>query len=558
MGSMGLTSMAVDPRLLEQGMVELFEHAPCGFLVTLADGTIVQVNETFVAMTGFAREWLLAGKRFAELLTVAGMVYHDTHVAPLLQMRSFVKEVALNLLRHDGHPLPVLMNATCRPLTAVTSGDSPALTLITIFDATDRRTYERELLLAKRRAEEATEAERVARAIAEQAARAKDEFLATVSHELRTPLNAIIGWAQILQSDGVLNDDQREALSVIERNAQVQAELINDLLDMSRIVAGKLRLDVRQVVLGDVIDAAIDTARPAADAKGIRLQKVLSSAVVVAGDPARLQQVFWNLLTNAIKFTPKAGSVRVVMQQVNSHVEVTVVDSGVGMSPSFVAHAFDRFRQSDSSATQKTSGLGLGLSIVKNLVEMHGGSISAASEGEGRGSTFLVTLPLSAVNGSGSSVAGVGVGGRIHPRSEAPPISHGPAEVRGIALNGVRVLVVDDEADARDVVRRLLAGAGAQVLTAASAAEALALLEDQHADVLVSDIGMPGEDGYELIRKVRMMGGGIGSIRAVALTAFARLDDRTRAMLAGYQMHLAKPVDARELIVTVSTLARKT
>ena len=538
--------MSVNPELLDQSVRELFEHAPCGYLSTLPDGTIVQVNQTLVSITGFTRDWLLAGRRFPELLTTPGKVYHDTHVGPLLQMQGFVNEVALDIVRSDGRRLPVLVNALRKPEPDA----GPALTLMTIFDATDRRQYENELLLAKRRAEEAREAERVARQQAENAGRAKDEFLAMVSHELRTPLNAIIGWAQILKEEGAIGQEQREGLAIIERNAQMQAELINDLLDMSRITTGKMRLDVQEVPLAEVIEAAIDTARPAADAKGLRLQPVLTPGVVVAGDPRRLQQVFWNLLANAIKFTPKGGFVRVVMQQVNSHVEVSVVDSGQGMTPSFIAHAFERFRQSDSGQTQRTTGLGLGLSIVKNLVEAHGGSVLATSEGEGKGSTFRVTLPLSVVH-----QAGAGGQQRVHPRAAA--VATATPTRGGTSLQGVRVLVVDDEPDARDVVRRLLATAGAEVITAASAVEALDLLERHQPDVLVSDIGMPDIDGYELIRKVRMIGKGTGAVRAVALTAFARLEDRTRAMLAGYQMHLAKPVDARELIVTVATLARK-
>jgi PAS domain S-box-containing protein len=531
----------VDRALQIQSTEELFDHAPCGYLATLPDGAIVQVNQTFLTMTGYSRDALLSGKRFADLLTIPGRIYHDTHFGPLLQMQGFIKEVAFDLLRTDNHRLPVLVNAHTRP-----TGDT-TLTLITIFDATDRRTYEQELLLARCRAEEAADAERAAKQQLEHAARSKDEFLAMVSHELRTPLNAILGWTQILQQDP-LTDDQREGLGVIERNAQIQAQLINDLLDMSRLIAGKMRLDVQDVLLANVIEAAIDTARPAADARGIRLQTVLDPGVIVAGDPGRLQQVLWNLLTNAIKFTPKGGFVRVVMQRVNSHVEIAVTDNGQGMTPEFIEHAFERFRQSDSRSTRKTSGLGLGLAIVKNLVEMHGGSIRATSDGPGKGSTFLVNLPVTVVHPAGEEQ-------RVHPRTAISP-DH-LLEVRGISLQGVSVLVVDDEPDARELVRRVLSASGAHVHIAASAPEALALLQQHRPDVLVSDIGLQDEDGYELIRRVRMLGDGLGRIRAVALTAFSRLEDRTRAMLAGYQMHLTKPVDARELIVTVATLARK-
>lgn len=536
--------MHVDRKLLEQSAEELFENAPCGYLSTLADGTIIQVNQTFIAMTGYTREWLLSGKRFSELLTIPGRVYHDTHFGPLLQMQGFIKEVAFDLLRQDQHRLPVLVNAHQKN----TAASDAKLTLITVFDATDRRRYEQELLLARRRAEEAIEAERAAKEKAERAIRTKDDFLAMISHELRTPLNAILGWTQILRIEGGISEDQQEGLAVIERNAQVQMELISDLLDMSRIASGKMRLNVQDVHLSEIIEAALNTARPAADAKGISLQRTIDPAVVVAGDPGRLQQVFWNLLTNAIKFTPKGGWVRVVMQRIDSHVEINVIDSGRGMDQEFLNHAFEMFRQADSDETRKSTGLGLGLSIVKNLVEMHGGSIAALSEGVGKGSTFRVNLPLTVVHQDDQA------GDRLHPRAA---LAGDVVQVRGMSLEGVKVLVVDDEADAREMVRRVLSSCGAQVTTAASADEALQLLDQLKPDVLISDIGMAGSDGYELIRKVRMLGGGIGRVRAVALTAFARLEDRTKAMLSGYQMHLTKPVDARELIVTIGTLAGK-
>ena len=535
--------MRGEPTPLSAGVAELFENAPCGYIATRPDGTILQVNQTFVAMTGHPRDWLLVGRRFAELLTIPGRIYHDTHFGPLLKMQGFIKEVAFDMLRQDQHRLPVLVNAVNRSA----EGKEP-VTLMTVFDATDRRQYEQELLQARRRAEEAVQAERAAKEQAEAAGRFKDEFLAMVSHELRTPLNAILGWTQILQSEGGMTDDQRGGLEVIERNARVQSELIGDLLDMSRIIAGKMRLNVQQVALEDVISAAVDTIKPAAEARGVRLQKVTDPAVIVSGDPGRLQQVFWNLLTNAVKFTPRGGFVRVLMQRVNSHVEVSVVDSGQGMNPAFVSHAFERFRQADSGETQKTTGLGLGLSIVKSLVEMHGGSVQAMSEGIGKGSTFLVNLPVTVIHPEHAAAE------RVYPHAA---VAQSPTEVRGISLHGVKVLVVDDEADARAMVRRVLATAGADVSTAASTAEALQIIEARPFDVLVSDVGLPGEDGYELIRKVRMLGETAGRLRAVALTAFAQLEDRTKAMLSGYEMHLAKPVDARELIVTVGTLARK-
>ena len=532
----------MEPDLLEDNIDVLFDHAPCGYLIARADGTLARANRTFEDLTGWPRDRLLAGLRFQDLLTVPGKIYHDTHFAPLLRMQGAVKEVAFDLARPGREPLPVLVNAVQK---ADGSGE-PGLTFITVFDASGRRQYERELLLARRRADEATQVERAAREEAERAGRVKDEFLAMVSHELRTPLTAILGWVQLLEGEPGVTEEIREGLGVIARNTRVQVQLVDDLLDMGRIASGKMRLDVQRVDLAAVVEGALETARPAAEAKGLRLQRVLDPTAFVSGDPGRLQQVFWNLLSNAVKFTPKGGFVRVVMQRINSHVEVSVSDSWQGMKGVFLAHAFERFRQSDTKGTRKTGGLGLGLAIVKNLAEMHGGSVAATSEGEGRGSTFIVQLPLAALQTQGD-------GERVHPRGAA--VSSRAFKVDGVSLTGVRVLVVEDDADARTLVRRVLADSGATVVATASAAEALAALESFTPDVLVSDIGMPEQDGYELIRRVRMLGGAAGRVQAVALTAFARMEDRTQAMLAGFQMHLAKPVDPRELAITVASLA---
>jgi CheY-like chemotaxis protein len=366
-----------------------------------------------------------------------------------------------------------------------------------------------------------------------------------VSHELRTPLNAILGWAQLLRRQAAGYADLAEGLSVIERNTHVQVRLVDDLLDVGRITSGKMRLDVQRVRLAGVVEAALETARPAAEAKGVRLRQVLDPSVAVAGDPARLQQVFWNLFSNAVKFTPRGGLVRVILERVNSHVEVSVADSGQGMTPAFLAHAFERFSQSDAATTRRTKGLGIGLSLMKHLAEMHGGSVEARSEGEGRGSTFVVHLPVSAVDPAEAA-------DRAYPLAA---VTDAAADGGGVSLAGLRVLVVDDQPDAREVVRRVLRGAGAEVATAGSADEAVGRIEAFRPDVLVSDVGMPGQDGYELVRRVRMLGGGLGRVPAAALTAFARVEDRTRALLAGFQAHVPKPVDANELLVTVASLA---
>ncbi len=397
--------------------------------------------------------------------------------------------------------------------------------------------------------EQLLEGERAARNEAERANRMKDEFLATLSHELRTPLNAIVGWSQILRHGASSEEDLAEGLDTIERNARAQAQIIEDLLDMSRIISGKLRLDVQRVSIADVVKAAADTVRPAADAKGIRITTLLDPfAAPIMGDPNRLQQVFWNLLSNAVKFTPRGGRVHVALERVNSHLEVSVTDTGAGIKPDFLPHVFDRFRQADASITRKHGGLGLGLAIVKNLVELHGGTIRANSPGEGQGATFAISFPLTVVQPQPDAPEQ-----RRHPTAGPPP------EVCNDENNlaGVHILVVDDELDARNVVKRLLEDCKARVTTAPSAPDALRLLQSAPFDLLVSDIGMPGEDGYSLITKIRNLPPPAAAIPAIALTAYARSEDRMRAIRAGFQQHLAKPVEPAELLTIVTSLAPK-
>jgi PAS domain S-box-containing protein len=522
---------------LEAGATEFFDAAPCGYLATLPTGRIVQVNQTFLDWTGHTREAVI-GSALPELWPVPARIYFDTHVLPLLQMQGFVREIAFDIKRVEGPPLPALVNFSARKDPA----GKTVLHWITIFDATDRRRYERELLKAKREAELATQTERLAREQAEHASRAKDDFLALVSHELKTPLSAILGWTQVLKRQKPTSESIEQGLSVIERNTRLQVRLVDDLLDMSRVVSGKLRLDVQRVNLAAVIEAAVETARPAAHARDQRLTTIVDQNARVSGDPDRLQQVFWNLLSNAVKFTPTGGAIRAVMERVNSHVEVRIIDSGQGMSADFIAHAFDRFRQSGSTATRSTSGLGLGLSLAKNIVEMHGGSIEAHSAGEGKGSTFVVKLPVLAT----------------YPAEADPSQVPRPRDLFGSAipsLTGIKVLVVDDERDVREFLWHVLTQHGAEVLACDSARHALAHMERFAPTVLVSDIGLPDEDGYELIRQVRMLGNAAGRTPALALTALSRLEDRTRALLAGYQFHLAKPADAEELVITIASLS---
>ncbi|WP_243147048.1 ATP-binding protein [Scytonema sp. UIC 10036] len=414
-------------------------------------------------------------------------------------------------------------------------------------DITERKELEK-------RQEALLESERVARAEAERIGRLKDEFLATLSHELRTPLNAILGWSQLLRKNNIGSADLKKGLETIERNARSQAQIIEDLLDMSRIISGKVRLDIQEMNLTSVIQSAIESLLPTVQAKEIRLQTLFDVLPhPMAGDPNRLQQVVWNLLSNAIKFTPKGGRVRVSLEQVNSHVELTISDTGQGIKPEFLPYVFDRFRQADGSTTRQFGGLGLGLSIVKQLVELHGGTVQAASPGEGQGAQFTVVLPLP----QRKSDVDVCIE-RYQSTSldDTDLQSFTTIANQQTHLNSTRVLVVDDEVDAQELVKRILEECGADVLTASSADEALEFVQTHKPHVVLSDISMPGKDGYELIRQLRGLPSEMGGdIPAAAVTAFARFEDRIRALRLGYQTHIAKPIEAAELIAVVVSLA---
>ena len=385
-----------------------------------------------------------------------------------------------------------------------------------------------------------------AREAAEVANRAKDEFIAVVSHELRTPLNAILGWVRLLGAGNLEPDDLAEAVSVIERNALSQAKLIEDLLDVSRIISGKLRLNVRAVDLPGVVKDAVQTVQPGADLKMIRVETILDpNAAPVSGDADRLQQIVWNLVSNAVKFTPKKGRVQVRLARVNSHVELRVSDTGMGIDPQFLPHVFERFTQADSSSTRNHSGLGLGLGITRHLVELHGGSIAAFSEGQNCGSVFVVTLPIMILHPSGERP------GRAH-----PTVTAGLPFTPSQTLQGVRVVAVDDDADARKLLEVVLTHSQAEVTVVTTAAEAVEAVRRLRPDVLLSDVEMPGEDGYTLISRVRALPPDEGgNTPAAALTAYARVEDRTRALRAGFQQHLPKPVEPAELVAVVANLA---
>ena len=372
-----------------------------------------------------------------------------------------------------------------------------------------------------------------------------NDFVAMVSHELRTPLSAMLGWVRMLRSGRLESEVFERGLAAIERNTLTQAQLVEDLLDVSRIVSGKLRLTVEQVDMESVIHAAVDSVRLAAETKGIRIQVITdTNGGPVSGDAARLQQVLWNLLSNAIKFTPRGGRVRLQLERVDSSVRIAVTDTGIGMAADFLPLAFERFRQADSGLSRTQGGLGLGLAIVKHLVEAHGGNVWAESEGVDKGSTFIVQLPVAAIRREGQQARSPSAFGAPGVGLEFPA-----------ALAGVRVLVVDDETDTREMIEVVLRECKAVVRTAGSATEALAVLDDWNAEVLISDIGMPEESGYAFIRKLRKRPPERGgTIPAVALTAYARLQDRMQALSAGFQMHVAKPVEPAELIVVVSSL----
>jgi signal transduction histidine kinase/ActR/RegA family two-component response regulator len=390
--------------------------------------------------------------------------------------------------------------------------------------------------------------EQVLRREAETANQSKDEFLATVSHELRTPLNAILGWATLLTRGGLDDAMVARAIGAIQHNAKVQAQLIEDLLDVSRIISGKLRLNVKAIQLISVIQAAVDSVHPAFEAKGVQLEMVWDAASVrIVGDENRLQQVFWNLLSNAMKFTPKGGRVQITVKRIESQARIIVSDTGEGITPEFLPQVFEPFRQADGSITKGHGGLGLGLAIVRRLVEMHGGAISVMSGGRGQGATFTVSIPIVPVR---QTALAAPIDSTTIATSEKTAIN---TELPN--LTGIRVLAVDDEGDTRAMIRGVLEQFGANVLTAGSAEEALEVFPGWKPDVLLFDIGMPQEDGNMLIQKVRQLEAKEGrNTPAIALTAYARVEDRMRALAAGYQMFIPKPVEAGELVVTIANL----
>jgi PAS domain S-box-containing protein len=500
-------------------------------------GKYLTINRAGEEVTGYTRKEILGGLNISQVVVPEHMeIAKEMTRRKLADPSPTVYEV--DIFTKDRRRL------TLEVSTRIAFRDGQPVAVEGIArDVTERKRIERAR-------EELLEREQQARRELEEASRMKDEFLATVSHELRTPLTAMLGWSHLLRTGKLEEANTAHAIEVIERNARSQAQLIEDLLDVSRIITGNLRLDVRPVDPNSVIEGALEAVRPAAEAKGVRLLKALDTKISsVFGDPTRLQQVIWNLLSNAIKFTPLGGQVSIGLERAGSHVEIVVTDTGEGINQEFLPYVFDRFRQADAKTTRRHGGLGLGLAIVRHLVEMHGGTVRAESPGEGQGATFRVRLPLMSAHQSSQAKASNAQAAGSHNfiALECPE-----------RLDGLKVLAVDDEADTREVIRAVFEQCGARVTTAASAAEALLLLEETRPDVLISDIGMPEEDGYELIDKVRALpverG---GKIPAVALTAYARAEDRLRALRTGYQMHVPKPVELAELVAIVARLTER-
>ena len=510
-------------------------------IATDVRGRVVFMNPVAEHLTG----WRLDDAREHPCTEVFNIVNEQTlRTVENPVMRVLQEGVVVGLANHT---LLISADGTERPIedsgAPIRNRDGRIVGVVLVFrDVTDRRRAEGEREVAMRERERLLTAERMARAEAERANRLKDDFVAMVSHELRTPLNAILGWTQLILKDPQDPAMVQRGLEVVARNTRLQTQLISDLLDISRIVSGKLRLETQSVDLRSVIESAIETVQHAADDKGVTITSQLdSTAEPLAGDPDRLQQVVWNLLSNAVKFTAKGGRVNVALRRAAATSEIVVEDDGVGIHADFLPHVFDRFQQADASRTRRFGGLGLGLSIVRNLVELHGGSVRAISPGPGRGATFIVSLPLAAPPELREAAL--------------MPVMSAKANTSAVSLASIRVLLVEDDSDAAGFVKRLLENHGAQVQVAGSAQAALDVLATGSADILISDIGLPEMDGYQLIERIRQKGGVTGGILAVALTAFARSEDRTRAFLAGYQAHLAKPIESGELVATVASFA---
>jgi PAS domain S-box-containing protein len=529
-----MVERGVDPnQLSQQYLAAIVQNADDAIISKNLHSIVTSWNPAAERIFGYTAEEMI-GQSITRLIPLELMSEED-HILGRIRSGDRIDHFETTRVRKDGGRIQISLTVSpIRDLEGTIIGASKIAR-----DITEKK-------LLEQRAEQALEEARTAKQQAERANRLKDEFLATISHELRTPLTAIVGWVRMLRSGGVPPEKAEQALLVIDRNVRSQAQLIEDLLDISRITMGKLRLDVKPVQPTAVISAAVEALRFAAEMRDIRVQTVLDShAGPVAGDFERLQQVVWNLLSNAIKFTPKGGRIQVVLERVNSHVEVRVSDNGKGIKADFLPFIFERFSQSEPSTTRLYGGIGMGLSIAKAITELHGGTITAFSDGEGKGTTFTVMLPVMSVSRQQSVVE------RVHPKAWTEITLECPPEIAKL-----KVLVVDDDPDTCETVRAILERCSAVVETTMNAEGALDLFRSWAPDVVVSDIGLPEIDGYELIRRIRADERSAGTkTPAIALTAFARIEDRVKALAAGYQMHVAKPVEPGELLAIVASLA---
>src|SRR5215831_8275875 len=509
----------------------IFELAGTGKAqADLRTGRLLRVNQKLCDITGYSVVELLA--MTIQELTRPEDWEQDFTVYQRMLRGEGEYETERRYVRKDGSAVWVYINV----VALRDERGNPIRATVSVVDITGRKQ-------AEERLKEALAREQEARGEAERANRSKDEFIAMVTHELRSPLNAILGWTTALRRTGYEEELHDRGLEIIERSARMQSQLIDDLMDTARAISGKLRLEVRPTDLAEVIEKAVEVVRPAAEAKGVSLGARLDrNAGQITGDPDRLQQVAWNLLSNAVKFTNKGGRVEVKLERVDPYAQITVSDTGLGVKPEFLPYVFDRYQQAGTSGGRRAAGLGLGLSLTRQLVEMHGGSVAAESEGEGKGATFIVKLPVRAIYTA---------------ETEGAPTVFGQRKT----LSGVWAVVVDDEADARELITTALELRGARVTAFGSAGEALALLTDAtgpRPDILVSDLSMPGEDGISLIRKLREWEQAHGgALPAVALTAFGRAQDRIRALEAGFQTHVSKPAEPVELIIVIRSLIKK-
>lgn len=515
-------------RQREQELTDFVENAPVGLHWVGGDGTILWTNQSELDLLGYSRDEYV-GHNIAEFHTERPI---SEDILERLTRREILQNYEAQLRCKDGSVKYVLINSNVR-----WKDDEFIHTRCFTRDITERKQAEkeREELLAR---------ERQARAEAEAANRLKDEFLATLSHELRTPLNSILGWIKLLNGNTLNQETATRALETIERNAKLQAQLIEDILDVSSIVTGKFKLHRQLIAFDSIVKQAAESLRPSIEAKNIQLQLEFEPAIkALSGDPIRLEQVVWNLLSNAVKFTPASGEIRISLQQADSVIRLQIRDSGQGIATAFLPYVFDRFRQADGSTTREQGGLGLGLAIVRRVVELHGGRVRAESPGKGLGATFTVELPteISRPSSNGSQ------------EISSVNVNHQAGETV-LTLEGVRVLVVDDQEDTRDLTCFILKQSNAQIEAAGSAQEALAIIQEWQPHVLVSDLGMPDEDGYSLITKVRTLSQG-GLIQALALTGYAFDEERQRALSAGFQAYLTKPVEPGDLISVVTNLA---